>query len=300
MLDEVAPSDRADVTIVRETIDYLDKVRCYHADDIDASEPNERYQCIFRGKDIYAFEIEKVAIFIIEDSKKISVIAADCGIEDGMLATYILGGCMGYLLQQRGMLLIHGSCVAKDDIAIVIMGWCGAGKSTTAREFLRRGWKLVTDDVTAVDFSSGRPRAIPSYPSQKLWADAIDHYDISRDSLTPLWQEERREKFHVAVEDSFCSEKTELKYALWLIEGPPDCELMFGRVDGFAKVDRFMKNMYAFSGRSNGERDELFQQCVDLADGVSMFECLRPSGKDCAGEIYDKVTALIEDTEKDS
>ena len=42
---------------------------------------------------------------------------------------------------------------------------------------LRRGWKLITDDVSVVYDPEGLPLVQSSYPSQKLWRDALDRYE---------------------------------------------------------------------------------------------------------------------------
>ena len=112
-------------------------------------------------------------------------------------AVYLMGSCMGAILVQRGFMLLHGSCVTDGRHAILITGDSGAGKSTTAAEFLRRGWKLLTDDVTAVFDVEGTPTVQPSYPSQKLWRDALDRYEVSDDDVHSLYFSEEREKFGV-------------------------------------------------------------------------------------------------------
>lgn len=299
MLEETVQFDRADVSIVNEMKDYLDKIVSDHQDIYHAQEYDGKILWNIRCGSPYAFNVPEGISFVMEEGRKISVIFDGDRAEDGVLAVYILGSCMGTILHQRGVLPVHGSCVEKDGNALIIMGNSGAGKSTTAREFLRHGWKLITDDVTVIDFSAGRPQAVPSYPSQKLWEDAIDHYGIDDGALTPLWQEERKEKFHVAVRDSFCNERADLKYALWLIEGKEDCGLEMESIEGFSVADRFMRNIYRFYAREKDNRNIIFQQCVDLSKSIRLFECVRPAKKDCAREIYDKVTALIEDTEKD-
>ena len=98
------------------------------------------------------------------------------GDTDGFVAMYLLGSCMGAILVQRGYMLLHGSCVTNGKQSVLITGDSGAGKSTTAAEFLKHGWKLLTDDVTCIFDRDGVPMVQPSYPSQKLWQDALDRY----------------------------------------------------------------------------------------------------------------------------
>ena len=43
-------------------------------------------------------------------------------------------------------MLVHGSCVARDGTAVLLLGPPGAGKSDLALRLLGRGWGLVADD----------------------------------------------------------------------------------------------------------------------------------------------------------
>jgi HPr kinase/phosphorylase len=54
-------------------------------------------------------------------------------------------------------LRIHGSCVARDGVGVLILGPSGAGKSDLALRLLDRGFALVADDV--IEFNDGLARA---------------------------------------------------------------------------------------------------------------------------------------------
>jgi HPr kinase/phosphorylase len=46
---------------------------------------------------------------------------------------------------------MHGSCIARDDDAVLIVGPSGAGKSDLALRMLSRGFALVADDQVDID-----------------------------------------------------------------------------------------------------------------------------------------------------
>lgn len=57
---------------------------------------------------------------------------------------------------QDGGAFIHASCVARNDSAVVISGWGGAGKTSVATELTNSNeWSLVSDDLCLVE-SRGR------------------------------------------------------------------------------------------------------------------------------------------------
>ena len=115
------------------------------------------------------------------------------------LGVYLMGSCMGAILHQRGFMPLHGSCVTDGSRSILITGDSGAGKSTLAAEFLSRGWKLLTDDVSAVFDVDTMPKVQSSYPSQKLWQDALDRYERPESDVHSLYFTDAREKFGVDV-----------------------------------------------------------------------------------------------------
>jgi hypothetical protein len=81
-------------------------------------------------------------------AKIVASIAPEQTLED--LTTYLYGAVLGFVLRARGVLAMHASCVADDDGAILIVGHSGAGKSTTAAALHRRGWRVLSDDLTAL------------------------------------------------------------------------------------------------------------------------------------------------------
>lgn len=209
--------------------------------------------------------------FEIREGKTITVDIAPEKPE-GLANVYLLGCCMGTILTQRGIFALHGSCVYKDGTAILITGDSGAGKSTLASEFLKNGWKLMTDDVAAVSNLDTVPLVQSSYPSRKLWLDAIQRMDGEKLELTPLWQEERREKFNVNAAEQYLEGSRPLKAVIRLYRGT---ELQMEEVNGFTKADQLMRNVYGMWRMPDGEKQRLFQRCVTLSQKVRMMAVLR-------------------------
>lgn len=118
-------------------------------------------------------ELEGIAKVQIEAGNKITV-APLPGVEETRLGPSILGGCMAVILEQRGFLVLHASCVEINGKAIAFMGHSGWGKSTLAAAFHRQGYPVLTDDVMAVRVEAGSPMVTPSFPSIKLWPEAAE------------------------------------------------------------------------------------------------------------------------------
>src|SRR5262249_22183040 len=105
-------------------------------------------------------------------------------------ATYLLGPVLGFILRLRGVTCLHASAVAICDQAIAILGPAGAGKSTTAASFARAGYKVLTDDIVALDERGDAFLVQPAYPRVRLWSESVNALFGTEDALpllTPTW-----------------------------------------------------------------------------------------------------------------
>jgi hypothetical protein len=87
-------------------------------------------------------------------------------------ATYLLGPVLGFALRRRGVLALHASAVIIDGRAVALVGWSGAGKSTTAAAFAAAGDAVLADDVVALRQVDGTVMAYPSYRLLRLWDES--------------------------------------------------------------------------------------------------------------------------------
>jgi hypothetical protein len=104
--------------------------------------------------------------------------------------TYLLGPVLGFVLRLRGMTCLHASAVAVDKHAIALVGFPGAGKSTTAAAFARCGFSVIADDVVALAENGEEFLVQPGYPRVNLWPDSVRALFGSEEALpqiTPTW-----------------------------------------------------------------------------------------------------------------
>ncbi len=98
------------------------------------------------------------------------------------VSAIVTGELFSVVLRQRGLLVLHGSGVARDGRAIGFVGNSGWGKSTLAASLVERGWRLLTDDLLVVDGllnEADTPTVIPTHPSMRLSEEAIDRVDAA-------------------------------------------------------------------------------------------------------------------------
>jgi len=90
------------------------------------------------------------------------------------LTQYLLGPVLGVALRYRGVVCLHASAVSINNRAIAFLGPPGAGKSTMAAALAQRGYRVLADDITAIQERNGTIHAQPAYPGVSLWPGSID------------------------------------------------------------------------------------------------------------------------------
>lgn len=105
-------------------------------------------------------------------------------------ATYLLGPILGVVLRLHSAVCLHASAVALGGWAVALVGSAGAGKSTTAAAFARRGFPVLSDDVSALGVQDETLLVHPGNPRLRLWpqsAQALFGAPDALPRLTPNW-----------------------------------------------------------------------------------------------------------------
>ena len=122
----------------------------------------------------FLLTMKDLASYLVQNGNEIIIEPAPNSLESDV-RVFLLGSCIGALLHQRGMLVIHAGAIYTDQGAVLFTGRSGSGKSTLLGEFLRRGYKMMVDDVCGVVLNeTGIPMVLPGYPRTRLWSDAAD------------------------------------------------------------------------------------------------------------------------------
>jgi len=113
--------------------------------------------------------------------------ALEPGADSATVEALAQGGVLGALIHQRGELPLHATTLISRDRrhAIAIAGDSGAGKSTTAYELIRRGWTMLSDDLTRATISEGSPLTWPGRASLRLLVDACHSFGLDPTTLQP-------------------------------------------------------------------------------------------------------------------
>jgi hypothetical protein len=133
--------------------------------------------------------------------------------------TYFVGPVMGFILRLRGVVSLHASTVVVGGRAVCFCGVPGAGKSSAAAAFARRGHAVLTEDIAPLDEAGGGFSVRPGYPRVNLWDPSAAALFGSTDALpriTPTWG-----KRYMALGELFRQEGAPLG-AVYVLDGRHD------------------------------------------------------------------------------
>lgn len=96
------------------------------------------------------------------------------GVSPSTLHECLAGPVLGALLQQRNLLVLHGSAVRTPAGAVLFLGASGSGKSTLAYKLYLEGLPLIADEVCAIALQPS-PRIFPAMPLVLLQSQSERH-----------------------------------------------------------------------------------------------------------------------------
>ncbi len=185
---------------------------------------------------IFRLAVPRVAQYRVEGGSRISVEPQE-GSSPGEVRLFLLGSVMGALLYQRGLFPLHGSAVETRWGAMIFVGAQGAGKSTLAAQFHRRGYSLLSDDVCAVVTSPEQLQVLPALAQMRLRADAYERLGQPQDARFHI------DKFVVPMKEGYCDRPVPLK-AIHILASREEGDPEFAVLRGFNRVQRLLENLY--------------------------------------------------------
>lgn len=233
-------------------------------------------------------QVDDVARFHVREGRRITISPEACAGEDDILP-YLMGSAMGALLQQRRLLVLHGSAIEVEGASVVFCGPSGIGKSTLAAGFHQRGYRFLADDLCAVAPHDGRPVVIPGFPRLKLWADALERLDTATDDLQSVRWGADRQKFFLPA-DNRCEVSLPVR-AVFILGADDTDRLELTRLSGSGKINPLMANSYRMLFLDGlGGKKEHFMLCAAVAARAEIFRVARPKRGFLLEDLMDLLT----------
>lgn len=201
---------------------------------------------------------------------------------------HILASCLGGILHQRGLPILHGSAINHEGEAVLFCGNSGNGKSNTAAMFLKGGHQLISDDICPIIFQDNRPHLVNSFMNLKLWEQDISDIGLTDHNVSEF--QSARDKKKLITDYEFDMKAIPIK-AIYMLELIDEGEVLLEDISGFERLTYLIKNTFRYpfvAGRKKAKQDMVDYQRLNTA--VRMKCLRRPS----TGDTRARVKALIE------
>ena len=187
-------------------------------------------------------------------------------------------------------MVLRSSAVAVPEGAVLIAGNSGAGKSTLAAALMQRGYRLLSDNFTAVSMNEkGRPVVLPGIPQVILWADALDRLGLL--DLKSVQVRPPLEKYGVPAAGETVSDPVDL-HAVYILSEHHKDAIDTELLDGMKSFRAF--GSIAYNTRiadALSARDRYFQTAVAAAGSTAVRRIRRPKGPWSIEQLADRVEA---------
>jgi hypothetical protein len=241
----------------------------------DALEIVQRRETFYElNAEEFLLRIPAIAKFLVLGGKEIIVEPAP-GVPDHEVRPFLLGSAFGALFHQRGLLPLHGSAIEVNGGAVVFLGASGSGKSSLAAAFSRRGYRVITDDVSVLSFSpEGKSLVHHSCQHLKLSAEILEGMGKKPAAYPRVIFEPA--KYLLPLRDGFCASPRPVKRVYELATHDTQ-DFQIALLQGTEKLTVLLSHTYRpeFLEGSPGKK-LYFTQCSRAARHTAISRLLRP------------------------
>jgi len=237
----------------------------------------------------FLLSLDGIARYLASDGSQIVIDRAP-GATDDDVSAFLLSSVMGAVLHQRGVLALHASAVERDGRATLLLGRSCSGKSTLAAVMLRRGYRLLADDLCAVAVNADPPaRVLPEQTHLELWQRTLEKLDEPHTGLRPV--RPALKKFLFPAGRAVCDEPTAVGRA-YVLGFSNAAETELEPLKGMERVNAVMTNTYhPRFVEGLGCKGPHFQQCTAVASQIPVTRLTQPND----GFVVEQTADLLEE-----
>ncbi len=204
----------------------------------------------------------------------------------------LYGFAIAAILHQRGYFVLHASAVEIGGRAAIFAGGKFQGKSTLIASLVKRGHRLLSDDVTAIVCRDDGIVVLPGVSCIKLWPDAMEVLGLEVALHPELYTASIKRNYFIP--EMSCPTERRLS-GIFLLDEEQRLEIkelrtaerMFNLVAGCY----FSRYQHTLSPR---ETEKLFRQCAYFAAECRVMKLNRPISAEFLGETMQLVENWVE------
>lgn len=197
------------------------------------------------------------------------------------LKAYLLSRSFAILLFQRNKVALHGSAILFDDKVYAFCGRSGAGKSSLSAALTIEGYKMLSDDLSVLEFdNNNKPLVHSGFAQHKLCADTMEYFNISSDSLTKV--DHHVNKFGIPTDNYFINESYPLSIIIEITvdyKNENNNVVTINELTGQEKLQAIFRNTFKPEMMTDiGLNPHYLKQCLNTAKNIKVFKLTRPRG----------------------
>ncbi len=254
--------------------------------------PHHR-KSFYSDKDDFLFDMKHVAKYRVQNGNLITIQPAN-GADMNEIPKYFMTSTMGALMHQRKIIPLHASVVETEQGCIAFSGPSGIGKSTIAAALLKKGYRIIGDDVCAIHIDDmNRPLVYPGYKFLKLNPESaraldmdLNDYEIYHPSI---------EKYLIPIEKDFCDQKHYLK-TLYLLRRSDDGLFTQNEVVGVKKINVLLRSTYRRQYlKDMGILTQYHALFMRIIDKIRISKISRPGDRFLLDELVENIVNGLND-----
>lgn len=222
----------------------------------------------------FFLNIENIATFMVQDGNVITI-EVQQNSDIYSLNTFVLSVCLGILLIQRKLLVLHAAILEKSGRTVAFGGGPGSGKSTLSALLLKSGAGILTDNIAAINIDDKAAATVfPSFPKIHLWQSTLDKLALNGYSQEKLRPE--LNKYAVDLGESYINLARPLD-TLCILSPWNKREMNFEEITGLEKIFQ-LKNVSFRTKitRGLGLDKQHFQHISALSKTIKMVRLSYP------------------------
>lgn len=215
------------------------------------------------------------------------------GADDELIVLLIQRAGFGVLLQLRGFLVLRGSGVEIDGKGVAIVASATEGSSTLAAALLKRGAKLLTDELCIIRANNdGVPEIYPAFSSLHLWRDMIVSLGENPEKLRRIRQ--YLEKYALPLRNEQFATQSSPLVQLFRLELQANKDISIVPVFGMLKINVLLTSCYRPSlAMPLGLKDARCNELISVAGRINIWKLGRPDRRLSFDSLAERVKETI-------
>ena len=248
----------------------------------------EPWMAFYRRRRGYLVRIFKLVDFEVFSSGTQVTIHAVPGVSPHTVEHLYLNQALPLALSLQNKLVLHGSAVEIENLAVAFLGASGRGKSTLAASFSANGFRFLSDDGLLIDKEGNNFIIRPGHPSLRLRDDSREVIAKRPGQTESVIDHNAKSRFLADDKFSFCAENRALAHLYFLGDGS-SAGVSITPVSSQKSVIEMMRHCFLLGVDERELLAKNFQRLAELAREPIFFNLDYPRRFDFLGQVREAV-----------